>query len=140
MPLLGATGAVADHVCANCGTERHLTSADWVVADSDDSVFSTPPCSCGSTESFSWHDWVYMTAPKRPAHLDPDASFDESPHPDHAHEGARQMVLIGRIATTLGRKRRVIPEKPTGRRYAEAPTAPTQASVRAYVARLRGGE
>jgi hypothetical protein len=137
MPILTATGAVVDHVCANCGNERHLTPAQWVVPAEANDVFSTPPCTCGATESFSWHDWVYLTPPQRPADLAPEEPFDHSPKPDHTHDGARQMVLIERVATALGRSKRSHPEA-AGRKYAQAPAAPTQASVRAYVARLRG--
>lgn len=125
MPLLTATGGVADHVCANCGNERHLVSSDWYFSEeagADDSVFTTPPCSCGSTESFSWHNWTYM---------------NEGGDPDHARFGAQQMVLIERVAQALGRKKRTLPDKTT-KPYPQAPTAPTQNEVRAYVARLRG--
>jgi hypothetical protein len=137
MPLLTATGAVADHICANCGVESHITTAEWVTAEGDESVISTPPCACGSTESFSWHNWVYLSRPRRPQDLDPDEPFDTSPRPDHTHVGAQQMVLIERVAQALGRKKRMIPER-GNRRYQGSPTAPTQASVRAMTARLRG--
>lgn len=137
MPLLTATGGVADHVCANCGNERHLTSGDWIVAEGDDSVFSTPPCTCGATESFSWHNWVYVTHPKRPRDLPPEERFDHSPKPDHTHHGAEQMVLIERVATALGRKQAKHADK-TKQRYKQAPSAPTQAKVREMVKKMRG--
>jgi hypothetical protein len=121
MPLLSATGGVADHICANCGAETHLLTADWIVADLDDSVISTPPCVCGSTESFSWHDWTYV---------------DKDGNPDPSHAGAEQMVLIARVASATGRTRRSIGEP--GRAYAQAPKAPTQTSVRDMVAKMRG--
>lgn len=115
MPLLSATAAEADHICVVCGTERHLTMTDWFTEDTDASVFTTPPCGvCTSTESFSWHDWVYM---------------DNDGRPDHTRIGARQMVLIGRVASALGRQKRTIPEQ-AGRRYDQEPTAPVLSEAR----------
>lgn len=121
MPLLTAVGAVADHVCANCGVERHLTIADWRLSDSDDSVISTSPCTCGSTESFSYHEWVYV---------------DRDGNPDHTQVGATQMVLIERVATVLGRPQAKHAGQ-SSKRYAQTPTEPSPSSVRAYVARLK---
>jgi hypothetical protein len=116
MPLLTASGGVADYICPNCGAERHLTTADWVLpADSfDESVFSSPMCPCGTNEVFSWHDAIY---------------------PSHLSGGARHMVLIERVATALGRKKRQMRQVP-GRKYEQEPKAPLQRHVREHTARL----
>lgn len=139
MPILTATGAVADHICANCGAETHITPNLWVISDdADESIFSTPPCAgCGSTESFSWHDWVYQTPSARPRGLQPEEPFDTSAQPDHTHHGAEQMVLIERIAQAKGRKQKKHPDKST-EPYKEPPKAPKHENVRALVARMRG--
>lgn len=127
MPILTATGAVADLVCAVCPTEWHMTSGDWLLPEDASSVGGTCP-GCGSVEIFFWHDWIY---------IGPGVPNVTPGEPDPTHMGAKQMVLIERIATALGRTRRVIPDKPAGS-YTPTPTAPTQASVRAYVAQMRG--
>jgi hypothetical protein len=122
MPLLSATGGVADHICAACGAETHYTSADWIYDDADPGAFSTPPCSCGAVESFSWHDWTYI---------------DHKGEPDHAHVGARQQVLIERIGQALGRTKAKHADR-IKKPYKEPPRAPTQNEVRDHVKRMRG--
>lgn len=123
MPILTASGGVADLVCAVCGVEQHVITTEWFVPDGGDtSIIGAPPCpGCGSQEFFTWTDWVYV-------------GDDGQPDPDH--DGARQMVLIQRVATALSRSQATRNE--AGRTYPTAPTAPTQAAVRAYAARLRG--
>ena len=137
MPLLGASGGVADHLCLFCQKETHLTTVDWITYDDAPHTFSTPPCpNCGATESFEWHDWTYLQGKERPRNLDPDVPFDDSPKPDHTHPGAKQMVLIARVAQAKGRKKRVLKDKDP-RKYAQPPTAPRQDEVRGYVKQLR---
>jgi hypothetical protein len=129
MPILTATGAVADLVCAVCATEWHMTMGDWLIPDSsDDSIIGAECPGCGSQEWFTWHDWVYLGPPI------PNVTPGD---PDPSHMGAKQMVLIERIAQVLGRSKRSIPDRPASS-YPQAPTAPTQAAVRAYVAQIRG--
>lgn len=137
MPLLGATGAVADHICAVCGLERHFTSSDWLTTDAPD-MMGTPPCpTCTSQEWFTWHDWTYVSSPRRPKDLAPEEKFDTSPRPDADHFGARQMVLIARVAQAKGRSQRKIRDQPPGRSYDKTPRAPTANEVRAEVAKMR---
>jgi hypothetical protein len=138
MPILTSTGAVADLVCAVCGTEQHVTSNGWQVSGdptADESVFTSPACpGCGSTESFAWHDWVYLS-------LLEESDDPAVPHrggPDHTHFGARQMVLIERVARALGRRQRVFGIENGGRSYEQPPRAPTQNEVQEYARTIRG--
>jgi hypothetical protein len=135
MPLLSATETSAVWCCLGCGYEGQLHPGDWKVDDDlDSSSLTTPPCpDCGAVESFSWHDWVYVT--ERP----PDPDDPRGPgtvEPDPEHPGAKQMVLIERVARARGRRRRTMPEQ-RATAYPSAPRVPSVDEVRAYARRIR---
>jgi len=116
MPLLSATVKSAKHLCLKCRRERTIKASDWIRSSADQSVFSTPPCpSCHETETFTWHNWVYVGANGKP---------------DNTNFGAIQMSLIAVIAKGIGRTRRLLPDRPKNLRYRESPKIPTPAKIR----------
>lgn len=125
MPLLGVNGAAGDYVCLGCGNERTLPHARLGISDSDSSTFTTPPCpTCGAVETFTWHDWVYLSR-----------GLGGRPTADPAHFGARQMVLVAQVAQAAGRTRRRHPNQRAS--YPEPPQPHAPDEVRAWVAAQR---
>jgi hypothetical protein len=143
-----AQGNAATIMCLGCGVERRITKAQWITDEGDLSVFTSPPCVCGTQTTFCWHDEIYVSRREVREVIgmtkdidDPTKDVEQvavqvETFPDHEHHNARQMAGIATIAQALGRKQRKLPERrPTGK-YAQEPKPPDSDSVKVYLAAL----
>jgi hypothetical protein len=166
MPLIAVdpqTG-FATHICQGCGAERQLKPKDFIIpspADSsgpaDESVFGSPPCPCGTTETFNYTSWVQSRfVPRRTlvdvAYTDEHGkrqvrqawkNLKPELEADPTLWDAEHMVLIEAVAKKLNRKRRDRSDHPEqqGLAYDKPPKAPhpNRARNRTAVAMMKRG-
>lgn len=132
MPILTANG---DHLCAECGRERRIKQNEWLTDPIDPTVFTSPPCPCGAQETFCWHDTVYTSRKSEEREVPPEhpngpkrTMVLEWEEPDPDTYDARHMVQVGKVALSLGLKRRQLHNN--GHAYPKEPRAFTQAEMR----------
>lgn len=90
MPILSVGNNTVEVICQICGSESNIPFNKIVVAD--EGVASLPPCNaCNSHECIFFHDWVYTGS-------------DDLP--DSNNFGAKQMVLIEKIAKRVNLKQK----------------------------------
>lgn len=137
MPLLPD----GSHICLVCENVRQLGTTDWILPESDTTVFVSPPCpGCGAQENFCYHDGVFLKEVRElrsVGKIDPDGpeQFVEMawPEPDEEGYDARLMVSIEKVAKALGRKRKPLNPHPKEIKYANPPKAHTAAEMKAAV-------
>lgn len=129
-------------VCLNCLNEREIQDGEWILPESDESAFTTPPCpDCGAQETLFWHDDVYTKVTKETRPF--PAEFPGGPErqltvvfeePDPESFGARHGALIEMQARKLGRKR--ASKKIREIEYPTAPQPLTKAKMRSEVRKM----
>lgn len=133
-------------ICLNCQTERTIPNSDWILDETDDSVFTSTPCpTCDAQESFCWHNYVYFKVVAEERLLPPEeeggevrATMVQWHEDDPEHWDARHMVTIAEVAKKLHRKQRLLDDSELPfKEYSRKPVKHDHEGVREGV-RLRG--